>query len=61
MFQQFLRWWVSIVTFLIPLVLILMIWLAILVKVCKERLSKERKALDSQQPPSSRLSSQKQR
>ena len=61
MFQQFLRWWVSIVTFLIPLVLIMLIWLAILVKLFKERLSKEKKELDSHQPPSSRLSSQKRR
>ena len=62
MFQHwFLRWWVSIVTFLIPLVLILLIWLAILAKLCKERMSKEKKELDSHQPASSRLSSQKRR
>ena len=77
-FQQFLRWWVSVVTFLIPLVLILLIWVVILAKVgklvmiilicvvilaklCKERTSKEVKVMDSQQPPSSRLSSQKRR
>ena len=77
-FQQFLRWWVSVVTFLIPLVLILLIWVVILAKVgkmvmimlmwmvilaklCKERASKEVKVMDSQQPTSSRLSSQKRR
>ena len=58
-FQQFLRWWVSVVTFLIPLVLILLIWVVILAKLCKGRTSKEVKVMDSQQPSSSRLSSQK--
>ena len=60
-FQQFLRWWVSVVTFLIPLVMIILIWGVILAKLCKERTSKEVKVMDSQQPPSSRLSSQKRR